>query len=136
MENTNDRLKETVNVTVIDETSKDIESDDEDEEEVVFYVEFPGLSNFPLQGKIESIQISDLSTDCPTCRINGLYFEGNHMSTLGTRLVFDRSDSSPTFCDRSVQFHLKEISSPVGNQNTVSSDSDICESNKSLNAAI
>lgn len=67
-----------------------VESSEEDEEEILLYVDFPDFdeSNLFDLSTDATIELSGLMEATPSCRINNLNFVGRHEINLGTQLFF------------------------------------------------
>lgn len=65
-------------------------SSEEDEEEILVYVDFPDFdeSNLFDLSTDATIELSGLMEATPSCRINNLNFVGRHEINLGTQLFF------------------------------------------------
>jgi hypothetical protein len=67
-----------------------VEASEDDEEEILLYVDFPDFdeSNLFDLSKDATIELSGLMEATPSCRISNLNFVGRHEINLGTQLFF------------------------------------------------
>lgn len=65
------------------------ESEDEEFEEVLVYVDFPDFDGCTLLTDISILELSDLCGESPKCKIGELNFTGRHEVNLGTQLFID-----------------------------------------------
>ena len=67
-----------------------VESSQDDEEEILLYVDFPDFdeSNLFDLSTDATLELSGLMETTPSCRINNLNFVGRHEINLGTQLFF------------------------------------------------
>ena len=95
--------------------SMDVEhgqSDDEEYEDLLVYVEFPDFDQVNLLNEGTAVvELHDLATANPTCKINDLNFVGNQEINLGTQLFFQHTPDSVEFEGTSVNVVKFQLSS-------------------------
>jgi hypothetical protein len=84
------------------------EKDVEEDEEVTFiFLEFVDFNKI----STDEIQLSNLGTSSPQCKVGDCVFTGQHEVNLGSKLFFDGKDARViTKTEKKISFHLSEVS--------------------------
>jgi len=100
-----------------------VESTQDDEEEILLYVDFPDFdeSNLFDLSTDATLELSGLMEATPSCRINNLNFVGRHEINLGTQLFFRSNGHGAAGNSKLTQQHASKQESCVylGKSNSV-----------------
>jgi len=100
-----------------------VESTQDDEEEILLYVDFPDFdeSNLFDLSTDATLELSGLMEATPSCRINNLNFVGRHEINLGTQLFFRSNGHGAAGNSKLTQQHAskQESCAYLGKSNSV-----------------